>query len=395
MQTTNIKSSDFSADELYSCLSCCETQNWTRELFAQTFENQIERLSNNSYDFSFSKKEKTFFISNENKSEVLFQKAVLRKIYRNIEVEYRFIHPNRDAIISQIIRLTQVRNPYWVLKLDIKSFFESIDRNRIIKKIEQDSLLSSKTTYLIKKIFANQSFNSYTGLPRGLNISSILSEIYLKDFDLEIKRMQGIFYYARYIDDIIIFCTSKSARDCVKEHAKKMLEELHLFLNKKKVKEWDYNSKHGLYYLGYEIKHDEKDIIAISIDPKKIDKIKTRIVKSFINFTKNGDFPLLDKRIKYLSGNCLFKKEQEKKLFTGIYYNYKQITKDEIINELDLFYKKILNCKKGKLGAKLNHLLNSTQKDRLNKYSFIFGYEKHISFSLPLNEIKKITLAWR
>lgn len=394
MQIKDIKSSDFSAGGLYSCLSSFEKKNLTQEAFRQKFSDKMEGLSNNSYDFSFAKKEKSFFISNQNKNEIFFQKTVLRKIYQNIEAEYKFTHPNRDAIILQIISLTQVRNPYWVLKLDIKSFFESIDRNRIIKKIEQDSLLSSKTTYLIKKIFANQSFNSYTGLPRGLNISSILSEIYLKDFDSEIKRMQGVFYYARYIDDIIIFCTSKSARDCVKELVKKMLEELHLFLNKEKVQEWDYNSKYSLYYLGYEIKHDEKDIIAISIDPKKIDKIKTRIVKSFINFTKNGDFPLLDKRIKYLSGNCLFKKEQEKKLFTGIYYSYKLITDSKILNELDLFYNKILNCKNGDLGSKLNHLLNSTQKNRLKKYSFKFGYDNHLSFSFPLDEIKKITLVW-
>ena len=125
MQIKDIKSSDFSAGGLYSCLSSFEKKNLTQEAFRQKFSDKMEGLSNNSYDFSFAKKEKSFFISNQNKNEIFFQKTVLRKIYQNIEAEYKFTHPNRDAIILQIISLTQVRNPYWVLKLDIKSFFES------------------------------------------------------------------------------------------------------------------------------------------------------------------------------------------------------------------------------------------------------------------------------
>ena len=395
MRTTDIKSSDFSAEELYSRLSCFECKNLERTSFAKIFKNQIENLANNSYDFSFAKKGKTFFISNPNKYETLFQKLVLRKIYQNIEAEYKFVHPNRDVIISQIINFTQDKNQYWIQKLDIKSFYESINRDAIIQRLKQDNRLSTQTINLLEKIFSNPSFGGYTGLPRGLNISSILSEIYLKEFDSEIKRTQGVFYYARYVDDIIIFCVSKSIQEDVKELAKKTLEKSHLFLNYEKTQSWSNDSTNSLKYLGYEFKHDHAKKVTISIATNKIKKIKTRIVRSFFDFIKNQNYILLDRRIKYLSGNCIFNERRDSPIFAGIYYNYKRITeKESSLKELDLFYKKILNCKKGKLGTQLNQLLDATKKSHLKKYSFLFGHNNHLSSRFSSKEIKELTRIW-
>lgn len=43
------------------------------------------------------------------------------------------------------------------------------------------------------------------GLPRGLSISSVMSELYMKYFDLRIRRLEGVYYYARFVDDIVVF----------------------------------------------------------------------------------------------------------------------------------------------------------------------------------------------
>ena len=394
MRAQDITSSDFSAEELYSCLSFFESKNLTKESFTRIFDNQIKGLSSNSYDFSFAKKEKNYFISNVNKYEVLFQKLVLRKIYQNIKAEYKFIHPNRDEIISQIINLTKDKNPYWIQKLDIKSFFESVKRDAIIQKLKQDYRLTRQTIILLEKIFTNQSFNGYTGLPRGLSISSILAEIYLNDFDSEITRTQGVFYYARYVDDIIIFCTNKQIRDDVKNIAIKALEELRLFTNCEKNQSWDNNSTESLKYLGYEFKHDTTKKVTISIATNKVNKIKTHITRSFFDFIKNHNYNLLDKRIKYLSGNCIFDERRKSPIFAGIYYNYKRITEKNSLKELDTFYRGILNCKKGKLGTPLNQLLNATKRNHLKKYSFMFGHEKHLSNRFSSKAIKEITQVW-
>ena len=99
-----MKSSDFSARELFFCTSRSERRNLSLSLesFSTEFESQLKSLSNGSFDFSIGKKENIFFNSNQDKYDYLFQKLVLRKIYRNIESKYKFTHPNRDVIISQI-----------------------------------------------------------------------------------------------------------------------------------------------------------------------------------------------------------------------------------------------------------------------------------------------------
>ena len=337
-----MKSSDFSARELFFCTSRSERRNLSLSLesFSTEFESQLKSLSNGSFDFSIGKKENIFFNSNQDKYDYLFQKLVLRKIYRNIESKYKFTHPNRDVIISQMINLTKEKKcPYYILKLDIKSFYESIKSSEIIQNLKKDYRLNQQTMDMLEKLFANQSLYGYTGLPRGLNVSAIMSEIHLQNFDSEIKHIQDVFYYARYVDDIIIFCTSKSSRDYVKSYAEEKLKKLHLFPNMEKTQLWDNNSRNSLTYLGYEFKYDSERKIVISIAPNKIKKIKTRIVISFFDFIKNKDYSLLEKRIKYLTGNCLFEENRSGPLFTGIYYNYKRITQTDVFaKELDFFY---------------------------------------------------------
>ena len=42
------------------------------------------------------------------------------------------------------------------------------------------------------------------GVPRGIGISSLLSEIYMRDLDDCIKKRPEVIFYARYVDDIFI-----------------------------------------------------------------------------------------------------------------------------------------------------------------------------------------------
>jgi len=92
----------------------------------------------------------------------------------------------------------------FVLKLDIKKFFNSIDQNILInlikKKINNDS-----TIWLLKKII--KSFP--TGLPLGNITSQLFANIYLNELDKFIKHKLKIKYYIRYCDDFIILSHDK------------------------------------------------------------------------------------------------------------------------------------------------------------------------------------------
>ena len=390
----------FSVDELYKCTTQSERRNFrlTKEIFEEKTRSLMQSLSEGNCVFAFSKKGEIYANSKTDKFESLFQDLILRKIYKNIKVVYKLSQADRDKIISQIKILLEETKPYWVLKLDIKSFYESINRNEIVQNLKRDYLLNRQTFDLMEKIFANPIFSSITGVPRGLCISSIMSEIYMKQFDLEVKRINGVYYYARFVDDIILFCNSSSARDDAEKKICSLLNNLKLSLNSKKVQKWDIESNNNFTYLGYAFSHDDNNNgkLIISIARNKIDKIKTRIVKSFISYTKKHDFQMLRKRIKFLSGNIVLnRKNSLSPIFVGIFYNYKKINNKGSLKTIDDFYQKILNSKKGKLGAKLHSLLNSSQLNELKKYSFTFGHEHKVRHYFSVDDMKKIARCWR
>lgn len=95
----------------------------------------------------------------------------------------------------------------WVVRLDVRHFYESINREAILMKLVEDARLSYTTLDLLQTLFKNPIIASSTGLPRGLGISAELSELYMKYFDLSIRRVGGVYYYARFVDDIIVFCS--------------------------------------------------------------------------------------------------------------------------------------------------------------------------------------------
>ena len=77
--------------------------------------------------------------------------------------------------------------------------------------INRNSLLSRKSKESILRVF-----NAYEkmkdknivpygkGVPRGIGISSPLSEVYMQDLDKTIKERQEVVFYTRYVDDIFI-----------------------------------------------------------------------------------------------------------------------------------------------------------------------------------------------
>ena len=399
-----MKSLVFSVDELYKCSTQSERRNYhlTKELFEEKTNLLMEKITSGLYTFSF-KQDKCFFINSQtSKFDFLFQNLVLRKIYRNIKLVYKLTQANRDDIISQIQVLLGEKSPYWILKLDLKSFYESINYSEIIEKIESDCRLNSQTIFYIKKIFEGLPKES-KGVPRGISVSAIFSELFMKDFDLKVKRMEGVYYYARFVDDIILFCNSSKSRDNVEQEIEKELERKKMRLNEAKRQKWENKSESELTYLGYDFSHNEKKIVT-SIAEKKIKMIKTRIAKSFINYTKNKNFGLLKDRIKFLTGNIVLKKTDLESVYVGIYYNYKKIENEKKekldsegkkkLDELDLFYHKFLNCKTGKIGSVLNSNLTNMQKTILNKYSFKFGFESRVRHTFSYDNMKKIKRCW-
>ena len=158
----------------------------------------------------------------------------LRKLHNNIKTIYKVQQADRNNIVRQMKILLSENVEMWVVRLDVRHFYESINREKLITKLVEDARLSYPSITLLQSLFKDSVVASGTGLPRGLGVSAAMSELYMKYFDLNIRRVEGVYYYARFVDDIIVFCSSERSKDLVWEEVKTGLDELGLDLNVEK-----------------------------------------------------------------------------------------------------------------------------------------------------------------
>lgn len=322
---------------------------------------------------------KGMVFSTKDFSSVLVQ----RKLNLHLKTLYKVKQSNRQLLISQIVALLRESVPKNIIKLDIKKFYESIDRNITLTKIKKDPLLSLESKKLLEALYADAAFQTISGFPRGLCTSATLSELHLRDFDRAVVSMDGVYFYTRYVDDIIIF-SFKDPERILSKISDVLATKFRLRLNesktqvitigkcvckpncncgegtaceckntctcKKKFKEYrqsclyptqnspdnrrsrpnDKRSFHALDYLGYRfyfppiVTDDMANDVIVNVSPKKVRKIKTRMASSIKLFEENADFDALLSRIKFLSSN--FKvNHRSKTLSAGIFFNYPMV----------------------------------------------------------------------
>ncbi len=116
---------------------------------------------------------------------------------------------------------------YYILKLDIKKYFESIDKE-MLKKLIRKRIKEEKSLNIIDIIIDNHST-----ITIGSMSSQIFAIYYLNDIDHYIKEVLKIKYYIRYQDDMILMHKDKQyLRYCLSKIEVK-INELGLTLNKK------------------------------------------------------------------------------------------------------------------------------------------------------------------
>jgi hypothetical protein len=286
--------------------------------------------------------------------------------------------------------------------------------------------------FLLGKLFSNDAISTSTGVPRGMNISATLSEIYMRKFDRWVREYNGVYYYARFVDDIIIFTNSlPNALSLIQDMTLKLSELTEgLMLNERKTQLFDgktlnrlkvtdgkpFCGDNALEYLGYKFLKDKvtteaqkckhcgtetkkgKEIykLKISIADKKVKKIKTRITRSFADYLKTNDFSLLNDRTSFLTGNYSIKKRNndDSDLRAGIFFNYSQLSDFTVLDELNLYYRKTLFAKNGAFGTKLHSKLSSVQKEKLKKYCFRSGFVKKTYNAFNYARMSEIIKCW-
>ena len=97
----------------------------------------------------------------------------------------------------------------WVLKCDIKKFFENIDHDILIQILKR-YIPDKDIDWLLEKIIKSFSTITNKGLPLGNLTSQLFVNIYMNEFDQFMKHCVKVKYYIRYADDFVIMSDNKN-----------------------------------------------------------------------------------------------------------------------------------------------------------------------------------------
>lgn len=129
----------------------------------------------------------------------------------------RFLRKNKDKKL-------------YILKLDIRKFFDHIDRSILMNKLKKIIRDKRFLSLLYKLIYFDAGL---TGIPLGFYSSQWFANLYLTELDYYIKQILQADFYMRYMDDMVIISTNKRKLHKIKLEIELFLfEKLHLVIKK-------------------------------------------------------------------------------------------------------------------------------------------------------------------
>lgn len=332
----------------------------------------------------------------------------LRKLNDNIKRVFNVKTIDRNRIIPQVKVLLAETGEYWLQKLDLKRFFESISRQEVLRIICDDPRLSYESKKILEKLFASPDVLKGTGLPRGISLSSTLSELYMQKFDTACRMLDKCYFYTRYVDDIILLF-HEDPKNVLDELAAKLPPGLTFnaekcaFLHRpKRGQVVMSNGAQCVTYLGYEFTYvqagaNKASELQAGIASKKIEKIKTRIALSLFDYCKNQNYELLKNRLRFIASNYRIGQDSGSgNLYAGIHYNHSMIDKARLadLRSIDGFIRSAIFSKKGSLGKRLNPLLDIRQRRELCRFSLFHGHQHKIVRAFEPSEFYDIKSIW-
>jgi hypothetical protein len=344
----------------------------------------------------------------------------LRSISIHLSRKFHLRLMNRDEIVLGVIRALNDAAPMYIVRRDIRSFYESVPTQPLRDRLSLDTSISKAARQLLKQFFDFYCPGS-VGIPRGLSLSATLAELSLADFDRTIQRLPGVYRYFRFSDDILLF-SYKQPDEIIHrmDHAlpsgmgfNSTKSDIIPITNadKKRAKEVEFE------YLGYRFsvsdlaKGDRPKNVRVSLSQRKVSKLKTRIILSFKRFHKDKNYFLLRDRLRFLSGNYRVRRfgisavKTSTHIKSGIYYSYRQCgayAASKIspydgreLKELDGFYFSLINSPKSRFSWLLKSRLSPQQYDELRSISFFQGFSKRIAIRLTPPQVREIKAAWK
>lgn len=166
---------------------------------------------------------------------------VLSELYEPDFCEYSYgFRPNRGAHDALRQCIGNANDGYtWVVDMDLERFFDTVNHSKLIQvlseKVKDGRVVSLVHKFLRAGVVVNGTYQkTEVGCPQGGNLSPILANILLNECDHELIRRGHRF--ARYADDLVIFCGSRKAAERTLASTVRYLEKiLKLKVNREKT----------------------------------------------------------------------------------------------------------------------------------------------------------------
>jgi len=180
----------------------------------------------------------------------------------------------------------------WVLKCDIKKFFDSID-HKILLNILEEHIPDKDIIWLLNIVI--DSYHSEqkhgVGLPLGNLTSQLFANVYLNVFDHWAKHKLKTKHYIRYADDFLVLSTDKKwLEDIIPQIRAFLLEKLNLTLHPTKIFLKTHNS--GVDFLGWNNFPDYKRLREKTkqrMFKKIVDRPLPEVYQSYLGLLGHGD----------------------------------------------------------------------------------------------------------
>lgn len=360
-------------------------------------------------------------------SKDLAQLFAMKQLQANLQKTFKVKQANRHLIMSSIKLLLKTRRPFYIIRTDVSSFFESIPQEQLKHIVMDNTLLSHKS-----KVFVNAILKEYEaeklklietesdgmkkgcGVPRGIGISSLLSEIYMRDLDSSIKNRHEVIFYVRYVDDIFMLLAEIPEGRDLENYYSDLVED---FKKKGLSLKPTTDAKCSLFncfehkedtfevsYLGYRLTITKKlkkerlsvDVLYSMSDNKK-ERITKRIDNAFKHFDATNKYDIHQARkdlvdsLKLITGNVRLHKSKSG-IKTGLYYNSDLLDGNQDLEDLNTY----LHRKTVSFHPKLFHTEDekntylASLNSRIKKFDFVTAFDTRKMYALTDGRMKEI-----
>ena len=178
----------------------------------------------------------------------VFDPSFIHDSYSSRNLKGTHAGVERLQIFAQKVT-SNFRRQGYVLKCDIKKFFDSIDHHILLSLI-REKVADERLFGLVVHIVRSFETSSGKGLPLGNVTSQLFSNIYLNELDQFIKHRLRQKYYIRYCDDFVfIFSDDPSLTEILRYIVVFLRERLFLSLHPVKIE--IRKLRQGVDFLGY------------------------------------------------------------------------------------------------------------------------------------------------